>query len=119
MRTIFLLLRLTACAVAAELAAPSIASPSESLPPLLLPEPTHSSETEGVWIPGSYGGVTGILLDLDRIGSDQLLQVRLKTGTDFKPWPGTGRYRKHSDQTTRDERTGTTVPLADRPTSAY
>lgn len=72
--------------------------------PLLKPHEFEKAKTddgrEGVWIPGTYGGVTALRLDLDEIGSDQMLTVYFR-GDEENGYPLYGEnYKLHSDETT-------------------
>jgi hypothetical protein len=57
-------------------------------------------------LPASIG-VTGVILDLDHIGTDKMLRVRYKGATEFQPGYFGTRYKLHSDQTTEDIKYGT------------
>lgn len=55
-------------------------------------------ERKGVWIPHSYGGVTGLVFDLDEVGTDNMIRVRFNHGSEMKPFCGKN-YRVHFDET--------------------
>ena len=81
----------------------------------MVPARESDPKGQGVWVPNSYGGVTGIVLDLTQVGTDQMLGVRFRQPDDFRPWLGKN-YKVHSDKTTQDSERGTkerTVVLVD------
>ena len=65
---------------------------------------------EGVWIPSSYGGITGVVLDLDQVGTNNMLQVRNSVSKNDELIPFSGvNYKIHSDQTVEDRKGKTTT----------
>jgi hypothetical protein len=109
-------LMILAVALSTSLASEAVKSPlNEPLSPVLTPQDRRSDETRGIWFPNTYGGVTGVILDLGQVGSDKMLRVRFLDRDELHPLLGT-HYRVQSDQTTEDKGRGTrqrTVILVD------
>jgi hypothetical protein len=81
----------------------------ESRSPLMTTEATEAG-MEGVWIPDSYGGITGVVLDLDQVGTNHMLRVRNSAGKSDELIPFSGvNYKIHSDQTVEDRKEKTTT----------
>ena len=51
----------------------------DSLSPLLIPVGQQPGKMDGVWVPDTFGGVTGAILDLDQVGTKKMLCVRFRT----------------------------------------
>ncbi len=91
---------------------------NDSLSPLLMPAGEKLGETRGVWIPNTYGGVTGVVLDLTQVGTERMLRVRFGTSKELKPLLGK-HYVILSDKRTEDKKRGQverTVILVDEET---
>jgi hypothetical protein len=66
----------------------------------LLTTDESQGEIKGIWIPNSYGGVTGVELDLSRVGTDGMLSGFFR-GEEDGGIPFLGRnFKLHSDETT-------------------
>ena len=76
-----------------------------SLSPLLTPLDYHRNEERGVWLPGTYGGVTGVVLDLGKIGTEDMLRAKFLDRDELRPLLGIN-YKLHSDTTTHDKEKG-------------
>lgn len=81
----------------------------------------------GVWLPGTFVGGTGLVLDLNQVGTNQMVKMKVEFPAELRPVSGeTNRelrplygenFEVHSDQTIRDEESGRserTVILVDR-----
>ena len=81
----------------------------ENRSPLMTTEASEGG-MEGVWIPSSYGGITGVVLDLDQVGTNNMLQVRNSVSKNDELIPFSGvNYKIHSDQTVEDRKGKTTT----------
>ncbi|MCC5790430.1 MAG: hypothetical protein JJT75_12400 [Opitutales bacterium] len=72
----------------------------EARSPLLLPE-NPAEEGKGVWIPNSFGDVTGLVLNVDKVGTDQMLQVRFGEDEELTPFTGSA-FQIHLDELVED-----------------
>lgn len=79
----------------------------KSQSPLLI---TNKSEMgrKGVWIPDSFGGIDGVKLDLEKIGTREMLHSRSATNGKLSAHLGK-HFELHSDKTVEDKKQGTKV----------
>ncbi|MGJ8657920.1 MAG: hypothetical protein ACSHX6_15840 [Akkermansiaceae bacterium] len=76
--------------------------------PVLSPVILGNDDGQGVWIPGSYGGVINLEIDIETVGTDEILKVQFKKDSEFSTFSGRS-FQLQSDKTVKNEEKGTSV----------
>lgn len=77
---------------------------NDSVSPLMTTKESQGG-MKGVWIPNSYGGITGVILDLNKVGTNEMLRTKWQDDDNLVRNLGES-YKLHSDKTVEDEKNG-------------